>query len=306
MRDRTKSFIDKARAIHGNRYCYDKTNCEISSKKVTIICKIHGEYLQSAQKHLSGQNCPVCSPAWTKYDTETFISKAVEKHGDIYDYRKSVYVDAKTKIEIICKDHGSFWQIPKSHFLNGYGCKKCASIRVASGQTLSNDQFLEKTKELRIDFDNFDFSKTDYKSAKKKVIITCKKHGDFNVSPDHFLRKGVYCPSCSASKGEKKVKDFLETLGVEFETEKAFNKCKKEKALRFDFYISDYNLLIEYQGEQHYQPVFIFGGEDSFKKTQLRDQIKRDFCQKNGIDLLEIKYNSDNWREEILTAISLN
>lgn len=306
MKDRTKSFIDRARAVHGDRYSYDKTNCETLSRKVTIICKIHGEYIQSAQKHLSGQNCPICSPAWTRYDTETFISKSTEKHGDTYDYSKSVYIDARTKIEIICKKHGSFWQIPRTHFLNGYGCKKCAGIRVGINQTLSNDQFLAKAKESRIDFNDFDFAKTDYKTAKTKVIITCNKHGDFNVFPDTFLRKGVCCPSCSDSKGEVKVKDFLKKLGLEFESEKAFNKCKKERVLRFDFYIPDYNLLIEYQGEQHYQPVFIFGGEDSFKKTRLRDQIKRDFCQKTGIYLLEIKYNSDDWREEILTAISVN
>ena len=48
-------------------------------------------------------------------DTETFIRKCLNIRGDKYDYSKVIYLKSKSKVEIICKEHGSFYQTPNNH-----------------------------------------------------------------------------------------------------------------------------------------------------------------------------------------------
>ena len=105
----TEEFIKKAREVHGDKYDYSKVEYVKSKAKVTIICPEHGEFLQTPQKHLYGQGCPKCGHK-SELTTEEFIKKAREVHGDKYDYSNVEYVDAKTNVCIICKQHGVFWQ----------------------------------------------------------------------------------------------------------------------------------------------------------------------------------------------------
>lgn len=111
------------------------------------------------------------------------------------------------------------------------------------------------------------------------------------------------CPNCSSlanSKGEEKIHDFLEENCIEFISQKTFDGCSHKTLLRFDFYLLDYNLCIEYNGKQHYEPVEYFGGEEQLKDQQNKDQIKRDFCEENDIILFEISYLDFNNIEKIL------
>jgi Zn ribbon nucleic-acid-binding protein len=92
------------------------------------VCPIHGPFEQEAHSHLKGQGCPKCgieSRSRKRSDTkETFIEKARKVHGDKYDYSKVKYVNGKTKVTIICPEHGEFEQMPSSH-IKGHGCVKC-------------------------------------------------------------------------------------------------------------------------------------------------------------------------------------
>lgn len=119
-----KTFIDKATKIHNNRYDYSKVNYVDAKTKVCIICPKHGEFWQTPDAHLRGQECPLCSHRSFKYEKDEFIEKAKEIHDNKYDYSKVEYVNAKTKVCIICPEHGKFWQTPSAH-LKGHGCKKC-------------------------------------------------------------------------------------------------------------------------------------------------------------------------------------
>lgn len=92
-------------------------------KKVCIICPEHGEFWQSIHRHLSGANCPKCVGG-IKLTTEEFIEKAKAVHGDKYDYSKVHYRNTATKVCIICREHGEFWQTPNNH-LFGAGCPAC-------------------------------------------------------------------------------------------------------------------------------------------------------------------------------------
>ena len=123
----------------------------------------------------------------TKYSNEEFIKKAREIHGNKYDYSKTEYVDAKTKVCIICPEHGEFWQRAGSH-LAGRGCNKCAR------PSYDTDSFIKCAKQKH--GDKYDYSKTKYVNTKTPVIITCPIHGDFKVTPNSHL-DGVGCRKCA-------------------------------------------------------------------------------------------------------------
>ncbi|WP_075810135.1 hypothetical protein [Clostridium perfringens] len=114
------------------------------------------------------------------------------------------------------------------------------------------------------------------------------------------LKQSQSCPICSESKGERTIRSYLEKNNINFEQEYRFEYCKHKRGLPFDFYISNYNLCIEYDGEQHYKPKDFFGGEESFKITQKIDKIKNKFCINNNINLLRIPYHELGNIEEIL------
>lgn len=125
----TEEFIERARKVHGDKYDYSKTEYVNSSTKVCIICPIHGEFWMTPNAHINAKhNCPKCSHPSYKKEREDFIREAKEVHGNKYDYSKVEYIDNKTKVCIICPEHGEFWQTPHSH-LSGVGCPICSKCR---------------------------------------------------------------------------------------------------------------------------------------------------------------------------------
>ena len=123
---------------------------------------------------------------------------------------------------------------------------------------------------------------------------------EYNVRPGSFLR-GSRCPYCHVSRGERAIRDFLNLHSIEFKQEFSDKDCVHVGRLKFDFAIfknDKLELLIEFDGIQHFEPVDTFGGEEEFKETQIRDNIKNEFCKKNNIPLLRIPYweleNIDN------------
>ena len=142
----TKEFIKRAKKTHGNKYNYSKTEYIRSFKKVTITCKIHGDFNQTPAGHLSGMGCRKCGSLKMsesiKSTTEKFIQKAKQLHGDKYDYSLVDYIGNKRNVKIICKIHSVFEQMPDRH-LRGAGCIKCVHDNIKenpSGWTISNWQ----------------------------------------------------------------------------------------------------------------------------------------------------------------------
>lgn len=128
-------------------------------------------------------------------------------------------------------------------------------------------------------------------SGRKPVKIGCKKHGSFRISPtDHLRGKGCY--DCSESKGERKVRCYLESKKVNFSQEHIFEDLMDKKHLRYDFFVPSKNLLIEYHGKQHYEAVEHFGGEKVLLETQRRDKMKKDYALERGYQLVEIPYTA--------------
>lgn len=294
-----EQFIQKARAVHGNFYDYSRSKYVNKNTKLEIICPTHGSFWQTPDNHANGgYGCPKCSGKY-RYTVDEFIDRANEIHGNIYDYSKACYVNSKTKLEIICPEHGSFWQSPDNHINLKQGCPHCAG-----NIKHSVDYFIEKAR--KIHGDRYDYSKVVYTGTENKVKIICRIHGEFVQTPHHHL-SGEGCPKCRKSKGENEIRSFLEQNNIKYEQQKTFENCRDKKPLPFDFYLPDYNMCIEYQGEQHFRPYCKFGGEIGLKKLREHDELKKEFCLKEeNPNLLEIKYNDFKRIKEILTETLKN
>jgi len=297
----TKSFIEKANKVHNNKYDYSKVDYIGAHIKVEIICEEHGSFFQIPGDHLFGRGCVKCgylkSSKLRKKTTKEFIIEANEIHNGLYNYDKSVYIDSKTKLEITCHIHGSFWQNPNDH-LNNHGCLKCCNDK----RTKTTEQFIVDAIKVHDDLYNYD--KSIYINSNKKVEIICEKHGSFLQSAKTHLA-GRGCPNCNTSKGENKIKAILTNNKIKFIQQKTFDECKYKQLLHFDFYVPENNLCIEYDGEQHFKPVEYWGGEERFKKTKIRDEIKNNYCNVNKINLLRIAYN-ENIEETLRNNLCLN
>jgi hypothetical protein len=192
----TEEFIQKARAVHGNRYDYSKVEYIHGQTKVIIICKEHGEFTQTPNSHTQGHGCKDCNRDARTFSTEEFIQKAQAVHGDKYDYSKVEYIHSHTRAAIICEEHGEFTQTPNQH-LRGSGCHKCgaeASAIYVAALRSNTKEFIEKAQAVH--GDKYDYSKVEYVNWKTKVIIICKEHGEFLQRPDQHLR-GSGCHKCA-------------------------------------------------------------------------------------------------------------
>ena len=304
-------FVRRAKEIHGNKYNYDKVIIKSHNDKVKIYCNKHQKYFfQRPYGHLDGKGCPICANEnrnnGRKYTTEIYIKKANEKHNNYYDYTKTKYVNSKSKIIIICKYHGEFSQVAAEH-LQGKGCPKCAIKRIHNTKKLPFEQFVERAN--KIHNNKYIYDKISYDCYSKPVKIYCPKCNNWFIQKPSKHLKGQGCPKCkNMSYGEMKIEKWLKSNKIKYETQKRFKNCNYIQQLRFDFYLPDYNLCIEYQGRQHYEEVEIFDNGESVELRQKRDEIKKQFCKNNNIKLLEIKYTENiiNKLEETISKIILD
>ena len=229
----TEIFIQRAIEVHGDRYDYKLVNYTGAHKKVTIICREHGEFQQLAGGHLFGQGCLKCaiidSAKAQTMNNDTFIERATKLHSNRYDYSKTEYTCANNKVIIICKEHGEFLQRPQCH-LSGYNCKKCGSVESGKKHSLGKDGFIKRA--IEVHGNKYCYDKVKYVTNDHKVTITCNEHGDFDQSPNTHL-KGTGCVKCALKKcGDaiRKDKDyFVET-------------SQKHHGNRYDYSLVEYTV----------------------------------------------------------------
>lgn len=214
----TESFIEKAKLVHGDKYDYSLVDYQGSHSKVCIICPVHGQFWQSATGHLSGGGCKECKSQKIKSlkskSKDKFIQEARYIHGDKYNYDEVVYENNRSRLRIICPTHGAFYQMAGNH-LKGCGCQKCAWEYKNAQKTKSTDEFIAEARQIH--GDRFDYSKTIYVGAHRKVCITCPIHGDFRQDPSSHI-KGVGCPVCSTIKASRQLRssaeEFIEKANI--------------------------------------------------------------------------------------------
>ncbi len=208
LKTSAENFIKKAKAIHGDRYDYSEAVFRGAMSKVRIICPEHGPFMQTAHTHTNRKlhcGCPRCGqlrsgPTPNALAAKLFVKRSRKAHGDKYDYAKTRYEGAHTKVCIICPQHGEFWQSPNVH-LKGQGCWSCGvSERALTRRKNAGRVFVRKAR--KVHSYKFAYSAVQYVSVNTKVSIVCRKHGPFLQSPHSHLR-GSGCPSCGIASAAK-------------------------------------------------------------------------------------------------------
>lgn len=277
-------FILKANNTHNNKYDYSKVIYINSIEKVEVICPLHGSFFVRPDAHVRKVGCPSCNGG-IKYTSDKFIEKASTIHSNKYDYSKVEYINSTKKVEIICRDHGSFFMSPANHLIR-QGCPSCSGVK-----RKTSEEFISISN--RIHSNKYDYSSVVYVNNRVKVKIICKKHGEFLQSPkDHMRGRG--CSLCNTSKGESMVEEILKSLGISYIREHKFEGCVSTNGIKlpFDFYLPKYEIAIEYDGKQHHEVVEKFGGYESHRSLVKNDSIKDQWCKDNGIKLVRIKWNN--------------
>lgn len=213
----TEQFISEAISVHGNKYDYSSTLYINKRTKVSIICKVHGEFEQAPSNHLLSSGCRQCSRIDTGKkrlgkknnrrvtNTEEFILESKKIHGDYFDYTSTVYKSAKDAVYIKCPKHGEFSQTAHNH-LTGFKCNLCAKENISDRFSLGTKSFIEQAS--RIHKGKYNYSKTKYVNANDKIIITCPDHGDIETYPTHHLN-GSDCKHCALEAKTTSLEEFI-------------------------------------------------------------------------------------------------
>lgn len=250
------------------KYRYDKYSCKHCRQKKT------SEYnLKQRQDYLYNGALSVCEEKGYKLLTP-----------------KEDIKTAETRIEYLCNKHG-INETKIYTLMLGHGCPGCSHEENANKKKHDADYIEERINE----YGGILLNKNEYLGWNiKNLIVLCPVcNKPFITSYSSFIcHDGQLCPDCTKvhSVGEKKIESYLNNHKIFFKQEYRFDDCRDKIALPFDFYLPDYNILIEYQGRQHYESINYFGGEEAFGKRMYHDNIKRDYCRNNNLTLLEIPY----------------
>ncbi len=294
MKKTTEQFIKESRVIHGDDYDYSKVKYINNHTNIIISCPKHGDFNQLPNGHLRGRGCPECGVTKVKKITTKkigeFISEANKIHNSFYDYSKVEYTNARTKIKITCPIHGDFKQQPRAHIdsKSPQGCPECGKLKRSTNKTLTTKQFIIDAQ--LIHGVQYNYSLTNYYTAKTPVKIICETHGVFNQAPDKH-KAGHGCPKCShsgPSKGEQEIVKYLKLIGI---TGIQQSNRGILKQLELDIYIPSHNIAIEYDG--------LYWHSNKFKPNNYHLN-KTELCEKKGIQLIHIFENEWVYEQDLV------
>jgi len=146
----------------------------------------------------------------------------------------------------------------------------------------------------------FDFNPSSNKTVWWKCQEETCKNYEWKTAICNRINGHTGCPVCRSSHGEKYILDVLLDLELMYIREQTFSDCKYKALLRFDFYLPDFNLCIEFDGIQHFEPVSFFGGKIGYELIRIKDKIKDQYCLKHGLRLIRIPYYNFNRIDQII------
>lgn len=278
---REDASMERAIKVHGNTYDYSQLTYVEVNDEVTIGCRVHGFFRQNLASHLNGSKCPKCVRENDKVQFSEFLSRARSIHGDLFSYDGDSYTAVSAKLTIVCKRHGQFQQRASSH-LAGMGCRHCVN---ESARRSIND-FVASA--IAIHGDKYDYSKSKYLGSKVNLEVICRDHGSFWISPNRHISSRQGCQRCWESKGEAAISTLLDRSGIRYVKEYRLHGYR----YRYDFFLPDEDIFIEFHGKQHYEPVEMFGGDIGFRDTKRRDLAKRELLANMGRPLIVISHRS--------------
>lgn len=275
-----KDFIERAKNIHQNNYDYSKSILESVKKNIIIICKLHGEFLQTPDKHLNKQGCPKCDKSCDK-NLEYVIESGQKLHQNKYDYSKSIYKGMFKKIEIICPIHGSFFQTPANHINHKQNCFRCSY----ENKFLTQQEWIDKARKTHGNL--FDYSKSIYESNRKKIEIICSKHGSFWQNAAGHLN-GNKCPYC-VSHISKAQEEWLDFLKIPKEKRNIVIK-NDNKHFIADAFDETINTIYEFNGDYWHGNPEVYNSEyiNKHNKIKFGDLYKKTINKRD--ELLKLGY----------------
>lgn len=303
---RWQKFLDQVNEKFQSRFDYSQSNYVNAHTPISITCPDHGPFEMIPWVHsASTTGCPSCSQQKftnsRRFDKQAYIRRCEAMHGNKFNYDLIEYNNMKSILNIQCPIHGQFQIRAWLHLKSKHGCTACGHEAIGKAHSSSKEQFI--TKAIHVHGDKFDYSKVEMNNNSNKVTIVCPKHGEFKQGAQGHLG-GTSCPKCSSSKGEDSIRVFLEANKVKYITQHKFPDCKRIRCLKFDFYLPDHHICIEYDGEGHFRPIKSRDKEKSqqlLKYAQENDQIKNDYCRINNIPLLRIDYTQKNQISKVLS-----
>ena len=233
--------------------------------------------------------CQKCFTGRTSILRQTFLEKLKENDFELLDTPTKAINET---FHIRCKKCGREYNYKiQQTILENLDCRFCGKKRPIVDLENCKKRFQERG------FDK-EFEILKYKKWTASFVLKHKCGYVFSQLPSNFFKSGK-CPKCQPkrSSGEQRIANYLEKNKIEFEEQKKFDKLGQ---LSYDFFIPSQNLLIEYQGMQHFSPIEHFGGEEKFKIQLAHDKKKRSFAEENNFQLLEISYLDFNNIEKIL------
>ncbi len=316
MENAKNRFIENAKKIHGDLYDYSEIDYKGSHINIKVKC-INGHiFLIQPNVHLSvGQGCKFCNEelkksgekilnkkprAMTiKWDTDKFIEESKKIHGNKYCYDFTVFESMKKKIVIKCGFNHIFKTYPYTH-LGGSNCAECTNNKI------TNNEFIKKS--IKIFGDNvFDYSKVEYKGVYKKINLFCIKnnHSLFLTPNSHY--KSLGCNMCK-NTSEKILFDKLKSVYNSLSFQKYFREINEIKNYPFDYFLEEFKIIIELDGDQHFKEVKIFKGQ-TVEERQRVDFIKMYHLSKIGYSIIRIyqpnlKLKTFEWFELIIKSIN--
>ena len=226
FRDNKEEFIKRAKEIHGEKYDYSKVNYINNRTKVCIICPVHGEFWQVPYSHLKGFGCKLCNG--DVYDTETFVSKAIELYGNTYDYSKVNYKRSKEKVCVICPEHGEFYVTP-NNFLRGHTCPACKQSKLENEveDFLNTKNIIFEKQKL---FNWLGLKRLDFYLPQYDVAIECQGGQHFR-NVEWFGGKEAFLYRKKCDKIKKKL---CEEHGIKiiYYTHENYNSFLNEKTIK--------------------------------------------------------------------------
>ena len=258
-----------------------------SNTKIKHRCLVDGyEWYVTPANTLNGKGCPLCGGTMHKTQ-EQYVEELKLKNPNIIAIGQ--YINHSTKIMHKCLKHNYEWMASPHTILSGCGCPMCKNDKLSNAFKISHDEYVNKLYAVNKNI----VVLGEYVNARTPIKHKCLIDGwEWDATPENLL-KGHGCPQCnkcSKSNGEKLVSKWLDANNITYKKQKTFDDCRDKQVLQFDFYLPDYNIVIEYNGKQHYEPVDYFGGKTGFEYTVKHDKMKTDYCKKNNIMLFIIPY----------------
>ena len=269
-----------------------------SATKLLCRCReCNNEWFAYPNILLSGGGCPKCKIKEAHNKTRKTYDCFIRELNDINPNIEVLdrYKGALSNITCKCRECNYVWETkPNSLLSSKTGCPRCHGSYKRTHEEFMDEMLIINPKIKVLG---------RFTKVHDNLLCECVDcRTQWMAMPLNLLR-GTGCPCCSKkeSRGERKIRNYLEKHCLSFEPQKKFADLFGDKnKLSYDFYIEDKNLLIEFQGQQHYYPIDWFGGDCQFLKQQEYDNLKKEYAKNNKIRLLEISYEEYEKIESIL------